>query len=393
MLKNGIWIGVSVVFCFQWIVQRALGIHHSPLMEAVLSGSSIFGAAFLLSWAAELAQLEIPQSLAIAFLALVAVLPEYAVSIYFAWMAGKNPSYIAYATANMTGANRLLIGLGWPAVLCAYWFVSGKKNILLDKNNSTELLILLLASLYAFVIPIKGTLSVLDSVVFLALFGSYVYFSSKASVKEPELEGPAEMLARLSVRPRRFVTVLLFGVAAAAIYLAAEPFSESLLAVGRQFGVEEFILVQWLAPLASEAPEFIVATIFAVKLLPSVGLQTLVASKVNQWTLLVGMLPLAFGISAGQMKALPLDPRQVVEMLLTTAQSVFALVILMNFDFSILEAGVLAFLFCTQLFFTQPWVRYLYSVVYVLLALWVLWSQPRYRQSLWDLLWKSWRRD
>jgi len=52
-------------------------------------GLGIFGAAFLLSWAAELAQLYISQNLALALLALIAVLPEYAVDMYFAWMAGN----------------------------------------------------------------------------------------------------------------------------------------------------------------------------------------------------------------------------------------------------------------------------------------------------------------
>ena len=65
----------------------------------------------------ELAERDIPQALAILFLALVSVLPEYAVDLHFAWKAGKDPSYAAYAVANMTGANRLLIGLGWAAVV------------------------------------------------------------------------------------------------------------------------------------------------------------------------------------------------------------------------------------------------------------------------------------
>jgi Ca2+/Na+ antiporter len=39
-------------------------------------GWAFFGAAFLLSWAAELAQKDLPQALAIALLALIAVLPE-----------------------------------------------------------------------------------------------------------------------------------------------------------------------------------------------------------------------------------------------------------------------------------------------------------------------------
>lgn len=111
----------AILLPLQWIVIRILGIHLPPEWEAVGAGLAIFGAAFLLSWAAEVAQVDIPQALALAFLALVAVLPEYAVDIYFAWSAGKDPTYIAYATANMTGANRLLIGLGWASVVATFW--------------------------------------------------------------------------------------------------------------------------------------------------------------------------------------------------------------------------------------------------------------------------------
>src|SRR5262245_63792680 len=91
----------------QWLVLHWSGPPLPPPLEALLSGAAIFGAAFLLSWAAELAQLEIPRGLAIAGLAVIAVLPEYAVDLYFAWQAAQDPTYIGYATANMTGANRL----------------------------------------------------------------------------------------------------------------------------------------------------------------------------------------------------------------------------------------------------------------------------------------------
>ncbi len=66
----------------------------------------------MLSWAAEVAQHDIPQALALTILALIAVLPEYAVDMYFAFQAGRNPgsNYGELALANMTGANRLLIG-------------------------------------------------------------------------------------------------------------------------------------------------------------------------------------------------------------------------------------------------------------------------------------------
>src|SRR6266542_4379734 len=108
-MTNWLWIGSSILLCLQWIAIHFAGIHLTPQFEALSSGVAIFGAAFLLSWAAELSQKDIPQALAIALLALIAVLPEYAVDMYFAWTAGKNPKYTAFAMANMTGANRLLM--------------------------------------------------------------------------------------------------------------------------------------------------------------------------------------------------------------------------------------------------------------------------------------------
>ena len=53
-------------------------------LEGFLFGLAIVGSAFLLSWAAEVAQLDISAGLAIAILALIAVLPEYAVDFVFA---------------------------------------------------------------------------------------------------------------------------------------------------------------------------------------------------------------------------------------------------------------------------------------------------------------------
>ncbi len=59
-------------------------------LEALLFGLAIVGAAFMLSWAAEVAQLDISAGLAIAILALIAVLPEYAVDFVFASKGGQS---------------------------------------------------------------------------------------------------------------------------------------------------------------------------------------------------------------------------------------------------------------------------------------------------------------
>ena len=88
------------------------------MTAAVTFGLAVVGAAFMLAWAAEAAQVDISAGLALALLALVAVLPEYAVDFVFTWKAGKNPAEFAPdALANMTGGNQLLIGAGWSLVV------------------------------------------------------------------------------------------------------------------------------------------------------------------------------------------------------------------------------------------------------------------------------------
>ncbi len=390
-MKNLFWIATALALTCQWLFLHLLKVTLPVPWNALLPGLGIFGAAFLLSWAAELAQLDIPQALALAVLALIAVLPEYAVDIYFAWTAGKDPAYIPYATANMTGSNRLLIGIGWPVVLFAYWLSTRRKEIILEAAQGIEIVILFLATLYSFIIPLRGTLSLLDTVFFLGLFLWYMILASRADHVEPELGGPSEWIAQFRVPLRRLVMIGLFLIAGVTIFLAAQPFAEGLLSIGRTWGIEEFILVQWLAPLASESPEFIVAILFALRGSAGASLGTLVSSKVNQWTLLIGMLPLAYCISGGHLGAMHLDSRQVEEIFLTAAQSLFAVSVLANFSFSILEALTLLVLFGAQLVNPSPEIRYLFAGLYILLTIGMLLGRTHRRQAVWNLLTHSWR--
>ena len=206
---------IALALSGQWIIVHAMARGElGPVVETILPGLAIFGAAAMLSWAAELAQLEISQALALAFLALVAVLPEYAVDMYLAWQAGKDPIYIQYAAANMTGANRLLIGMGWSAVLLAYWARTRAPVIHLKPEQRVELRTLLVATCYAFLLPLKRTLSVLDTLVFIGIFVFYIRAVGRGHVEEPGLAGPPERLAYLPRGWRRLVTVCLFLIPA-----------------------------------------------------------------------------------------------------------------------------------------------------------------------------------
>src|SRR5437879_6280638 len=118
------WFKIALAFAVAApaLVLRLAGIHPPPLVAMLAFGSAVVASAFLLVWAAEAARHDISGSLATAILAVIAVLPEYAVDLYFAWSAGRIPQNAHYAAANMTGSNRLLLGLGWPfvAVLFAW---------------------------------------------------------------------------------------------------------------------------------------------------------------------------------------------------------------------------------------------------------------------------------
>jgi cation:H+ antiporter len=252
----------------------------------------------------------------------------------------------------MTGANRILVGLGWPLMSFLWWWKTRGRSIDLEPVRGGEIFFLGVATVYSFVIPLKGTLTVFDTVILFAIFLFYIRFAMKQKVEEPEMHGPAELIGRAGVGARRIITVLLFLYAGATIFASSHPFAMGLVKAGSETGIDERYLVQWLAPLASESPEFVVAAIFAWKGFPTVGFGALVSSKVNQWTLLVGAVPLTIGISRvyhGQSFAgMTLDSWQFAEILLTSAQSFFAVCVLLNRRFDLLEAALLGGLFLAQ---------------------------------------------
>ncbi|MDI3340072.1 MAG: sodium:calcium antiporter [Sphaerobacter sp.] len=356
-------LALAVLAIVPGVVLELGAFHASPPVAALLLGIAIVGAAFLLSWAAEVIQLDVSQGLALALLALIAILPEYIVDATFAWLAAKDPSYAHYAIANMTGANRLLIGVAWPLVVALVWLRTRKTQVVLEPEHGLELVALLAATVYAFVLPFKGSLSLIDGVILIAVFGVYVWRLARLPAEEPHLVGPAAQIGALPTRTRRIVTAVMGLLAAGAILLVAEPFAHALIETGTQIGVDEFLLVQWLAPLASEAPEFVVVSIFAWRGAATAALGALVSSKINQWTLLVAMLPMIYSVGLGRVGALPLDGRQQHEILLTAAQSLFAVLLLLDLRLSLAGAGMLFGLFMTQLIW--PDIRVEMSIVYI----------------------------
>jgi cation:H+ antiporter len=413
-------LAIAVIVALPAFILRIAGQELDPYYALFVYGTAVVGAAVLLAWAAETAQLDISGSLAIAVLALIAVLPEYAVDLFFAYRAGSDPTYAHYAAANMTGSNRLLLGFGWPLVALVAGISlrrarkkrakQGPREVVpvavaqalsstdvvlptaepsdgwppeaetvttltaqrgptlrLRERRRIELLFLGIAAIVSFSIPIFGSISIFAGVALLLVYCVYLWRVAKEEREEPELIGVCAYIGCLSRTNRRLVVIGMFVVAAAFILASAEPFAESLVATGRNLGIDEFLLVQWLAPLVSESPELIVACLMACRLKGDDAIGTLLSSKVNQWTLLVGTIPLAY-LAGGGNGLLPLDGRQTEEFILTAAQTVLGFAVLLNLRFTWREAVALAALFFFQFPFPETTVRLGFSAAYIVLA-------------------------
>ncbi|OBA61152.1 sodium:proton exchanger [Mycobacterium sp. 1100029.7] len=364
---------ITAIFIVPAVVVRVGGAHPDPVLALVVFGAAVVSASFLLAWGAEAAQIDVSGGLAIAALALVAVLPEYAVDLYYAFVSGHNAEYTQFAAANMTGSNRLLMGLGWPVVVLvsvvAARKVGGGKmtGLQLEPANRVELGFLLIAGVAAFAIPAAGEIHLVLGLALLAWFGFYLYKVSHGDVEEPDLVGTAAALGELSDRTRRAVVGGLFVISGAVILLCAKPFADNLVAAGTELGIDRFLLVQWLAPLASEAPEFIIATIFAARGKGTAAIATLISSKVNQWTLLIGSLPLAHLLGGGG-ASLALDSRQIEEVLLTASQTLMGVAVILALRFSRTSAWALLVLFLVQFPISSTVGRLVLCGVYGLIA-------------------------
>jgi cation:H+ antiporter len=356
------WLGLHTLF----------GVSLSTVQTVGLSGLGVLGASFLLAWGAETAEKDVPRSFALAILAVLAVAPEYAVDALYAWEAGIDPGSPAsqeaasLAVANMTGANRILIGIGWSAI-ALYTVYSVHKTgdqavekrdgfladrVRLDPSVALEIFFLLAATVFAFFVPFGPGIGGFDMLVLVGLYVGYIYVALHSEHEETEQVGVPAYLQNQAKLRRVATAIGLFVFSGAVILLAVEPFAHGLEALGTQVGIPPFLMIQWVAPLASESPELIVVAVLVNKARSTAGFNALISSKLNQWTLLIGTLVVVYSLSLGYYGALPLDAHQTGEIWLTAAQSFFAIAILITFTISVREALALLGLFSTQLVYS-----------------------------------------
>lgn len=320
--------------------------------SAVWTFPAILSSAFVVAWAAECAQFYISQGLALALLAWIQVLPEFAVEATIAWHQN-----VPLMTANFTGALRLLTGLGWPVIWVTFALARRARRepgfwtpVSLDEEHAVEVVGLVPALAYFVWITAKGTLTLVDAGVLLAIYAAYLMLLQRIPPKEHEEMADAEFVPRLVLglpgpwRPLTIAALFLGG--AALLYFAATPFLFSMIGLATVLGVPQFVFVQWVAPFLSEFPEFMTTTYWARgRGKAGMALMNMASSNINQWTVLAAMIPIVYSLSLGRVAEVPLEAHR-IEVLLTLLQGALGVVILSNFNFEAYEAlGLLALWF------------------------------------------------
>lgn len=368
--------------------------------SAIWTFPSMLLSAFLVAWGAEAAQFMISQGLALAILAWLQTLPEFAVEAVIAWHAGHDaPScFVAappagctshLAIANFTGAIRLLIGLGWPMIYAVAAVSSRRRGtvlggIRLDDEHAVEILGTVPPLAYFVWVWYKGTLGLVDAAALLAMYFGYLAVLWRLPPEHEEGLADAPAVSRWAyTRPGIWRVIAIAGLfvgGGALIYVTAHPFLDSMLALAATLGVSQFVFVQWVAPFISEFPEKVSAFQWAsrVKTAP-MAVMNMLSSNINQWTVLAAMIPIAFSIARGTPAALPFDGPQRDEILLTILQSVVAVLLLLNLKFDWWNAVLLFVLWLAQ--FLVPGWRHEVAGAYAAWAIGLVfswaWRRPR----------------
>jgi cation:H+ antiporter len=295
---------------------------------------SILAASMLIAWAAESAQFFIAQGFALAILAWLQTMPEFAVEAVLSWK-----QQVPLLMANLTGALRLLTGLGWPLIYftAAIFHRRRRKRSLLAihlaDEHAIEVVGLAVCLPYVTFICAKRSLHLFDAFVLIAIYVAYLQILRRMPATDRETIDELEKVPRAIVcapRGKRIAAITgLFLAGGGLIYFMAEPFLASLLAVSNAAGIPNFVFVQWVAPFVSEFPEKVSAFYWARTIdRSSTALMNMVSSNINQWTLLAAMLPIVYSMSRGMPSAIPLDDRQQVELLMTIGQSLLSVLFL-----------------------------------------------------------------
>jgi cation:H+ antiporter len=342
-----------------------------PVLPVALAtvglGIGVVGAAFLLAWAADAGEAVFSGGLVLAVTALLGVLPEFVIEARLAYT-----QQAQLVTANLTGATRLLL-TGAVGLPLAVTFLARRRHqaaapVTLPASRRLELGMLLMAAVFAIQIAARGSLTVVDGLVLVALYVFYARRVRGSSEEEPAVIGVPAGLVSLPPALRRPVIAALMLVAGAVVVTIANPFADALLSTGLLLGIDPYFLIQSAVPVASEAPEFVVAAVLVANRRPAQGLALFLASAVSQCTLAMGALPLAFFAGGGR-TSMPLDAHQQVALGFTIALTLFAVAALVSLRPERVDAALMISLIALQLVYPTAFTEVAAAFVFIVFAL------------------------
>jgi cation:H+ antiporter len=355
-----------------WCAAVGVAFHLAgPLVPAPLAvvglGVGLLGASFMLAWAADAGDAVFHGGFVLAVIALVTVLPEFIIEVRFAYI-----QQTELVTANLTGATRLLLA-GAIALPLLVAFLARRRNSAaapyqLKATRRLELGILAVTAVFAVQIVARGALTVVDGVILLAL---YVLYARRVQGTPGESPAVAGVPAGLLTLPSRFRRPAIAGLVVAAggvVALVANPFADALLVAGSSLGIDPYLLIQSVVPLATESPEFVVVAVLVANRRPAQGLALLLAASVSQCTLGLGTLPLAY-MAGGGGGSMPLAAREQVELALTIALALFVVAALATLRPERADAIVIAAVFGIQVVYPTPFVRAAAAFVLLVFAI------------------------
>jgi len=370
-------IALAAAFTVPGLLVRLTGGAAAYPLQLVAYGAAVVAAAFMLAWATEAAQADIGHGIVIALVAFVAILPEYVVEMHYAFTGRAE-----YVTANLTGASRLLLGcaVALPAVvglLRGRWQVPSIGPLSLAAPHRLELAILGFASLWTVRAVARGRLTLLDAAVLVSLYALYLRRVAALGGDAPPAMGVAAQIEALPKEQRtRWVRGLML-YAASVILITAVPFGDAVLGTGALVGIKPYLLLQWIVPIATEAPELVVAFVLLTHGRGGQSLAVLLAGAVSQYTLALGTVPVAYQLGAG-VGPLPLPGRERIELFLSVGVALYAIASLVMLRLSRGDSAVMLALFTAQFLLPSVFSRFTFALVFWVIALDILWAERRH---------------
>jgi cation:H+ antiporter len=339
-----------------------------PVQLATLGlAVGLVGASFLLAWAADAGEAVFSGGVILALIALVAVLPEFIIEVRFAYV-----QQTELVSANLTGATRLLLA-GATALPLVVAYIARRRHqaappFQLAPTRRLELGILLIVAIYCLQVVARGSLTLADGVILVTLYLLYARRVQGTPEEEPAVIGVPAGLLTLPPQYLRATIAGLIATAAAVVITIANPFADALLATGTSFGLDPYFVIQSVVPLATESPEFVIVAVLVANRRPAQGLALFLASSVSQWTLGLGALPIAY-MAGGGGTSMPLAGRELVELALTVALTLFAVAALALLRPERIDAAIVVSVMALQFIYPTTFVRVAATFVLLVFAI------------------------